>query len=269
METAAVTCLSLALTNCKTSHYCDSMSHAQIYDSYWLEGGHLTKEWTSDFFQESLGVLTGKDCVLDYGCGMGYSYQRQLAQSVNKYIGADISSAAILDAQKKGFSTTKIDDNGITDMASSSCDGAVCSEVFEHLWDPLAAAKELYRVLKPGGVLVATVPNFGYFPWRLQALLRAQVPSEPESRENRYKGVHIRFFNKKMLRRLLQDAGFKNVTVYGWCGCRIWDLFWCAGPLASISNWAAAHLPKFTQLAFLSRWFPNVFAERLRAVATK
>ena len=29
-------------------------------------------------------------------------------------------------------------------------------------------------------VLVATVPNFGYHAWRLLALLRAQVPSEPE-----------------------------------------------------------------------------------------
>lgn len=245
------------------------MSQTQIYDSYWIEGGHVTREWTSEFFQESLGVLMGKDCVLDYGCGMGYSYQRWLAQSVKKYIGADISSVAILDAKNKGFLTTTIKDDSTTDLGDSSCDGAVCMEVFEHLWDPLAAAKELYRVLKPDGVVVATVPNFGYFPWRLQALLRAQVPSEPESQANRYKGVHIRFFNKKMLQRLLQDAGFKNVKVHGWCRCRIWDVFWCAGPLARISSWAEGHLPQFTNLTFILRWFPSVFSERLRVVATK
>src|SRR6266705_3051109 len=53
-----------------------------IYDAYWQSGMHLTKEWTPDFFRESLGVLQGKNYIFDYGCGFGYSYQRPLSQSV-------------------------------------------------------------------------------------------------------------------------------------------------------------------------------------------
>jgi SAM-dependent methyltransferase len=35
-------------------------------------------------------------------------------------------------------------------------DAIICSEVFEHLPDPVAAARELRRVLKPGGRLILT-----------------------------------------------------------------------------------------------------------------
>jgi len=41
-------------------------------------------------------------------------------------------------------------------FADVSVDAVVCTEVFEHLVDPPAAAREIIRVLKPGGRLVLT-----------------------------------------------------------------------------------------------------------------
>jgi len=245
------------------------MSTDKIYDAYWQSGQHVTREWTPEFFQKSLGILVGKKCILDYGCGLGYSYQRPLSQNVKRYIGADISDAAVSDADAKGLQVVKILASGRVELPDSSCDGAVCSEVLEHLWDPLAAVKEIYRTLEPGGILVVTVPNFGYLPWRMLAFLRAQVPLEPETPENRFRGVHIRFFSKLMLTRLLREAGFREVKVCGWCGSNIWHIFWCAGPLGTIAELASSHLPTPFHLSFLGRLWPNVFSERLRAVAIK
>jgi SAM-dependent methyltransferase len=236
------------------------------YDAYWKSGQHVTGEWPVEFFQRSLGVLKSKNCILDYGCGLGYSYQRQLVQSVQKYIGADISQTAVDDAKSKGLDAVLIEDSRIP-IETASCDGAVCSEAFEHMWDPLAAAKELHRVLTPGGVLVATVPNFGYHAWRLLALLRAQVPMEPDI--DRFRGVHIRFFSALMFRRLFLDAGFKEVKVYGWCYGNVWNVFRCAGPIGKISDWSDRNMPRPLKLEFLGKVWPNVFAERLRAVAVK
>jgi len=237
------------------------------YDAYWQSGLHVTREWQPDYFDHSFARLKRRRCVLDYGCGLGYSYQRPLSRSVQKYIGADVSEKAVLDARSKGLEAVLISDKGKVEIPDGICDGAVCSEVFEHLWDPLAAAKELHRVLEPGGILVATVPNFGYFAWRLLALLRAQVPLEPET--DRYRGVHIRFFSLLLFKRLLLDAGFKEVKIYGWCDCSIWHVFRCAGPLWKISNWADKNVPAPFHLKFLGDLWPNVFAERLRAVAVK
>lgn len=243
------------------------MQTSTIYDAYWQSGRHVHDEWPPVFFDESFGVLKGKRCVLDYGCGYGFSYQRQLAASVKKYIGADVSEKAVENARNKGLEGVLIHGNGEVELDDAACDGAVCSEVFEHLWDPLAAAKELHRVLQPGGVLVTTVPNFGYFAWRLKAFLRAQVPLEPEG--DRYRGVHIRFFSLLMFRRLLLDAGFKEVKIYGWSTCNVWHGFRSVGPFEKISNWADRKVPVILHFRFLGKLWPNVFSERLRAVAIK
>src|SRR5689334_20520884 len=153
------------------------MGTETFYDSeYWKDGKHAGLEMPPPMFRQVFEPLISREKVLDYGCGLGYSYQRQLVASVKGYVGADVSSIAVKNAREKGLEVVQVDaDNGAVPLPASSFDGAVCSEVFEHLFDPLSAAREINRVLKPGGVLVATVPNFGYHAFRMLAFLRAQV----------------------------------------------------------------------------------------------
>jgi len=248
------------------------MSIETFYDQdYWTEGKHGGQEISPAVFQRVMGPLIGRETVLDYGCGLGYNYQRSLVRAVGRYVGADASSMAVENARRKGLEAVQVDaTNGTVPLPESTFDGAVCIEVFEHLFDPLSAARELNRLLKPGGVLVTTVPNFGYHTWRLMALLRAQVPLEPDDpKENRFKGVHIRFFSKLMLKRLLRQAGFVNIKIGSFDDASVWDVFTAAGHFAAISNFARAHFPSFLHLRFLQDVWPNVFAKRLRAVASK
>jgi SAM-dependent methyltransferase len=247
------------------------MSQADFYQEYWQEGKHYNPEWDAKRFQKMMGVLVGRDSVLDYGCGPGYAYQRRLLLAVNDYIGADVSNLAIGDAKKKGLRALSISpDTGAVDLPNASVGSAVCIEVLEHLFDPLQSAREMHRVIKPGGVIVITVPNFGYHAWRLMALLRAQVPSEPENvKINRYNGVHIRFFSKLMLKRLLQDAGFVDIKIGSFDDGSVWDVFKAGGYFGYISRYAHDHFPSFMHLHFMEDLWPNVFAMRLHAVARK
>ena len=240
------------------------------YDSYWQSGKHPGEDWDQARFMKVMGCLKGAERVLDYGCGMGLNYQKNLAENTKSYVGADVSDYALADAQSKGFPTLKISPDGSVTAESNSFDGATCIEVFEHLFDPLAAAKELFRVLKPGGVLVATVPNFGYHTWRLMALLRARVPSEPEDPAvNRHNGVHIRYFSTEMLRRLVRDAGFDCVQITSFDDSSIWDITRGMGPFCRISDFARGNLPGIFHLRFLQDIWPGLFAYRIRVVARK
>jgi SAM-dependent methyltransferase len=247
------------------------MNAETFYDQYWASGLHVSPEWDEKRLRKVFGPLLGRDQILDYGCGLGHAYQRLLAIHVKRYSGADVGQLALDDLKQKGIPAFKIDpDKGTVDSPDNQFDGVTCVEVLEHLFDPLQSAREINRILKPGGVFVATVPNFGYHAWRLLALLRAQVPSEPEDlKKNRFNGVHIRFFSKLMLKRLMRDAGFVNVKIGSFDDGTVWDVLKCAGHFGAISIMARKYLPRPFHLHFLQDVWPNVFALRLRAVGYK
>jgi SAM-dependent methyltransferase len=247
------------------------MDVERLYDQYWASGLHTWQEWSEAEFQTWLGELASCGSVLDYGCGLGLGYQRRLAKSVGAYTGADVSELALEDLKRKGFNALKIDpQTSSLDCPSNFFDGAVCSEVFEHLFDPLTAAREIHRVMKPGGVLVATVPNFGYHAYRVLAFLRAQVPAEPENpKENRFNGVHIRFFSRLMFYRLFRSAGFENIIIGSYGTSSVWDVFQFGPPFFHLTAFARDNLPRPFHLGFLAKIWPNVFSHRLRAVVYK
>lgn len=92
-------------------------------------------------------------------------------------------------------------------FASDSFDVVLFCEIIEHLlMNPLAALREIHRVLKPQGVLILTTPNV----CRLQNVL-AMVSGaniyDPYSGFGPY-GRHNREYNRHDLHRLLEFAGF-------------------------------------------------------------
>jgi SAM-dependent methyltransferase len=85
------------------------------------------------------------------------------------------------------------------DLPGEAFDAAVCAEVLEHLDDDAAAAAELHRVLRPGGLLLVTVPANPYrYDWT-----------------DRWAG-HRRRYTVAGLTDLLEGAGFTSVEVAGW-----------------------------------------------------
>lgn len=139
---------------------------------------------------ENIDKFHGK--ILDVGCGiMPY---RELIKEKNKrvtsYLGLDFETA-IYPEYDLGKPDLLWDGNSIP-LDNKVIDTVIATEFFEHVPDPEKIMKEIFRVLKPGGVIFFTVP----FIWYLHI-----VPFD----EYRYTPFSFK--------RHLQNSGFINIDI--------------------------------------------------------
>src|SRR5437764_8693914 len=98
--------------------------------------------------------------ILDVGCGTG-AILKQLGNP-EKNVGIDLAPEAITFCRQRGLNNVRQGDICALPFADASFDAAICSSVIYHQWvgDVEGAVREMYRVLRPGGVLLINVPAF-------------------------------------------------------------------------------------------------------------
>ena len=97
-----------------------------------------------------------KGVMLDYGCG-GQPYRELFETPISKYIGADVEAALDIDLDL-------IIDPGLSlAIDSNSIDTVLSTQTLEHVYNFKSYIVECFRVLRPGGYLILTVP----MQWRM------------------------------------------------------------------------------------------------------
>ena len=124
------------------------------------------------FLMPHLAVMKGN--VLDVGCGeMPF---RGLLPEATRYTGLDGPAAGDFGM---GRHPEIMDFDGVTiPFPDASQDHILCTEVLEHVPNPETALAEIRRVLRPGGVLIGSVPARSLI-WRLRFLSSTCPHSEP------------------------------------------------------------------------------------------
>ena len=79
-----------------------------------------------------------------------------------------------------------------------SFDGVTMLEVIEHIVAAEQLLGEVARVLKPGGFVILSTPNFSFLH---------EPATDPARRLSADEGYHYRFFNPRVLESRLRDAG--------------------------------------------------------------
>jgi 2-polyprenyl-3-methyl-5-hydroxy-6-metoxy-1,4-benzoquinol methylase len=106
-----------------------------------------------------LSLLPGGETLLDIGCGMG-TIGLLLKQRGFDYVGVDFSDVAIRKAREKGLEAVVADVDAVgLEYPDGHFDVVWAGDVLEHVFDPIGLLRHTVRVLKPGGVLLLTVPN--------------------------------------------------------------------------------------------------------------
>jgi ubiquinone/menaquinone biosynthesis C-methylase UbiE len=146
--------------------------------------------------------------IADLGCGSGV-FSSILVENGFQCCGVDIAHALTTLGStlypNVSFLTSDIE---ALPIESSSLDGVLLSGVVHHLPNPRACAREVYRVLKPGGRFVAFDPN------RLNPMMFLYRDRSSPLYSNKGVTENERPVRAKQVRKVFAEAGFDVRTAY-------------------------------------------------------
>ncbi len=127
--------------------------HRQAFYPGWLgvfvNPFYFARAGLCDAMLELAPRLKGR--LLDVGCG---TKPYQPLFTVDSYVGLEIDSEM---ARRRG-NADYLYDGKTFPFADASFDAILCNQVLEHVFHPENFLKEIIRVMKPGGILLLTVP---------------------------------------------------------------------------------------------------------------
>ncbi len=198
------------------------------YDEVFRRNAGVQSKWHHLKFAHVRRQLpAGCARLLDIGCGPG-TFIGTLPEDM-ECIGTDLAAAQIEYANSEygtpqhRFVCVK---EGALPFEDASFDAVTLIELVEHLPRPAIEGllREARRVLRPGGKLILTTPNYASLWPLLEKIVNAKAPVT-------YENQHISFFTPGRLRALLASLEFDRPRVVTFQG---------AAPFAAALGWKLA-----------------------------
>lgn len=106
------------------------------------------------FVEDALELLDPPDPIVELGARQVEPEQAAYADLRPLFAGRDYTGTDLLE----GPGVDRIEDIRSLSLGDASVGTAICLETLEHCEDPLAACRELARVVRPGGVAILSTP---------------------------------------------------------------------------------------------------------------
>lgn len=145
--------------------------------------------------------------ILSVGCGNG-STEVELLKQGHSVVGLELNADAAETARKKGLEVIVAD----AFLANQYLNGRqfdclIYADMLEHVSDPQALLAKHMQLLKPGGAIVISVPNFRHYEVFKQLFLYGMIRYEDAGILDK---THIRITTRKMVEMWLEKI---NISV--------------------------------------------------------
>ena len=156
-------------------------------------------------------IPDGCSVVLDVGCAKGTLGRWLKENGVREVHGVELVAAAGEEAKHWLDSVTigSIEQTALP-FAPGTFDCIVCADVLEHTVDPWTVVANLKKLLKPGGCIVASIPNVA-FHRNLRKMLKGEWRYTDEGTLDR---THLRFFTYTSIVELFERNGMNVEAVF-------------------------------------------------------
>ncbi len=138
--------------------------------------------------------------IIDVGCGAGH-FMQSVTERNWAVDGTEISDEAIRIASQRKQRVIKGDITSL-DLAKEKYDIATLFELMEHALDPEGIIKKLCYIIRPGGLVYVTTPNYNSIMRRLLG-----------NRWGIFHKEHIFYFTPNKLKEILNKHGFRIKSV--------------------------------------------------------
>jgi 2-polyprenyl-3-methyl-5-hydroxy-6-metoxy-1,4-benzoquinol methylase len=207
---------------------------------------HLAATWEANYrskaflsrvnaFESALGEreLQGM-CWLDAGCGSG-TLTRWLAKRGAEVVGVDgapamirAARAAMVGRECEGRLRFEVANVGSLPFSDATFDAVLCSSVLEYAQDPTSYLNEIARVIKPGGILLISIPNAESLV-RMGLRITYQLTNMIGAPRPRYMMYSRHQYSRSAFSALLRKCGYEPeyATAFGgglplWLDRRSW-----------------------------------------------
>lgn len=175
----------------------------------------FTDNWDDELFRGIvLERLSADSIVLDLGAGAGIVRQMNFRGIAGRVCGVDPDQRV---CDNPYLDEARVGGGEAIPWPDASFDLVIADNVLEHLEHPPAVFREVFRVLKPGGVFLAKTPNrLHYVP-----VIARLTPHRFHGWINRLRGraaddtfpTRYRANSPRQIERLAHDAGFELVVI--------------------------------------------------------